>query len=153
MALYYKVPGLIADLALAVYIMIEFLVFIALKQTLTLPGIAGFLLAIGMAVDANVLIFERMKEELKLGKSLKSAIDLGFHRAFSSIFDSNITTLIAGFVLYFFGSGTVKGFATTLNIGVICSMFTAITVTRFLLKSFVNSGWIKNTELYKPIVK
>lgn len=153
MLLYYKVPGFIADLALTVYIIITVLVFVALKATLTLPGIAGMLLSIGMAVDANVLIFERMKEELALGKSLKSAIDLGFHRAFSSIFDSQITTLIAGFVLYFFGSGSVKGFALTLNIGVICSLFTAITVTRFMLKSFVNTGIITNANLYKPSVK
>ena len=153
MLLYYKVPGFIADLALTVYIILTILVFITLKATLTLPGIAGLLLSIGMAVDANVLIFERMKEELKLGKSLKTAIDLGFHRAWSSILDSNVTTLIAGFSLYFLGSGTIKGFALTLNIGVICSMFTAITVTRFLLKTFVNAGFIKNVNMYKPIVK
>ena len=153
MLLYYKVPGFIADLALTVYIILTILVFIALKATLTLPGIAGLLLSIGMAVDANVLIFERIKEELALGKSLKTAIDLGFHRAWSSIIDSNVTTLIAGFSLYFLGSGTIKGFALTLNIGVICSMFTAITVTRFLLKTFVNAGFIKNVNMYKPIVK
>ena len=153
MLLYYKVPGFIADLALTVYIILTILVFIALKATLTLPGIAGLLLSIGMAVDANVLIFERIKEELALGKSLKTAIDLGFHRAWSSIIDSNVTTLIAGFSLYFLGSGTIKGFALTLNIGVICSMFTAITITRFLLKTFVNAGFIKNTNMYKPIVR
>lgn len=150
MLLYYKIPGLIADLALLVYIMLSLLIFIGIKQTLTLPGIAGFLLSIGMAVDANVLIFERIKEELNIGKSLKTSIDAGFHRALSSILDSNITTLIAGFVLYFLGSGTVKGFALTLNIGVICSMFTAITVTRFLLKSFVGTGWVTNTKFYRP---
>lgn len=144
----YKIPGLIADLALTVYIILTILIFVAIKQTLTLPGIAGLVLSIGMAVDANVLIFERTKEELKLGKSLRTAIDLGFHRAFTSIIDSNLTTLIAGFILYFLGSGTIKGFALTLSIGVICSMFTAITVTRFLLKSFVNTGWIKNTKYY-----
>lgn len=153
MLLYYRVPGFIADLALTVYIILTILVFIALKATLTLPGIAGLLLSIGMAVDANVLIFERIKEELALGKSLKTAIDLGFHRAWSSIIDSNVTTLIAGFSLYFLGSGTIKGFALTLNIGVLCSMFTAITVTRFLLKTFVNAGFIKNINMYKPVVR
>lgn len=149
MLLYYRIPGLIADLALAIYIILTLLIFVfGLKGTLTLPGIAGLLLSIGMAVDANVLIFERIKEELKVGKSLKSAIESGFHRALSSILDSNITTLIAGFALYFLGSGSIKGFALTLNIGVICSMFTAITVTKFLLKAFVGSGWIKNTKFY-----
>lgn len=149
MLLYYKIPGLIADLALTVYIILTVLIYTqVLKATLTLPGIAGLLLSIGMAVDANVLIFERIKEELKVGKSLKTAIDAGFHRALSSILDSNITTLIAGFVLYFLGSGSVKGFALTLITGIICSMFTAITVTRFLLKSFVNAEWIKNLKYF-----
>lgn len=144
----YRVPGLIADLALTVYIILTMLVLLVIKQTLTLPGIAGLVLTIGMAVDANVLIFERTKEELRVGKSLKTAIDLGFHRAWSSIIDSNLTTLIAGFILYILGSGSVKGFALTLNIGVLCSMFTAITFTRFLLTAFVNTGWIKNTKFY-----
>lgn len=149
MLLYYRLPGFIADLALTVYIMLTLLIFIlVLKQTLTLPGIAGFLLSIGMAVDANVLIFERVKEELKVGKSLKNAIDAGFHRALSSILDSNITTLIAGFALYFLGRGSVRGFALTLNIGILCSMFTAITVTRFLLKNMVNTGWFKHNKYY-----
>jgi len=149
MLVYYKIPGFIADLALIVYMIITALIFtVVLKATLTLPGIAGLLLSIGMAVDANVLIFERIKEELRLGKSLRTAIDAGFKRAFSSILDSNITTLIAGFVLYFVGTGAVKGFALTLIIGVLSSMFTAITVTRFLLKSFVNSGWITNSKFY-----
>lgn len=144
----YKIPGLIADLALTVYIILTMLVFVGINQTLTLPGIAGLVLSIGMAVDANVLIFERTKEELKLGKSLQTAIDQGFHRAWSSIIDSNVTTLIAGIILYILGTGSVKGFALTLNIGVACSMFSAITVTRFLLKAFVNARWIKNTKFY-----
>lgn len=149
MLLYYRIPGLIADLALMVYMIITALVFtVVIKATLTLPGIAGLLLSIGMAVDANVLIFERIKEELKLGKSLRTAIDAGFRRAFASILDSNVTTLIAGFVLFFIGTGAVKGFALTLIIGVLSSMFTAITVTRFLLKSFVNAGWITNSKFY-----
>lgn len=149
MVLYYRIPGLIADLALAVYIMLTMLIFTTvLKATLTLPGIAGLLLSIGMAVDANVLIFERIKEELRLGKSLKNALESGFNRALPSILDSNITTLIAGFVLMWLGSGQVKGFALTLVIGVICSLFTAITVTKFLLKNFVNSNWVKNNKMY-----
>lgn len=149
MLLYYRLPGFIADLALTVYIILTLLIFtLVLGQTLTLPGIAGFLLSIGMAVDANVLIFERIKEELKVGKSLKNAIDAGFHRALSSILDSNITTLIAGFALYFLGKGSVRGFALTLNIGILCSMFTAITVTRFLLKNVVNTGWFTGNKYY-----
>lgn len=149
MLLYYRLPGFIADLALTVYIILTLLIFtLVLGQTLTLPGIAGFLLSIGMAVDANVLIFERIKEELKVGKSLKNAIDAGFHRALSSILDSNITTLIAGFALYFLGKGSVRGFALTLNIGILCSMFTAITVTRFLLKNMVNTGWFTGNKYY-----
>ena len=141
MLLYYRVPGLIADIALVLYSMMVLGVFSAVGATLTLSGIAGFLLTVGMAVDANVLIFERMKEELKSGKSIKSSIDAGFHRAMTSILDSNITTLIAAFCLYFLGSGPVKGFALTLIIGVSLSMFTAITVTKFLINTAANMGW------------
>lgn len=148
MIAYYRIPGGIACIALVVYIMLTLSVFVAIDATLTLPGIAGLLLSVGMAVDANILIFERTKEELRLGKALSTSIDTGFKRALSSILDSNITTLIAGFALYFLGSGSVKGFALTLNIGVICSMITAITVTRFLLKSFVNTGWVKDPKFY-----
>lgn len=145
---YYRIPGAIASMALVVYIMFTLIVFVNIGATLTLPGIAGLLLSVGMAVDANILIFERTKEELRLGKSLSTSIDAGFKRALSSILDSNITTLIAGFSLYFLGSGSIKGFALTLNIGVICSMLTAILVTRFLLTSFVSAGWVKNPRLY-----
>ena len=148
MIAYYRIPGIIASIALCVYIMLTLLIFVNIGATMSLPGIAGLLLSVGMAVDANVLIFERTKEELRLGKSLSTSIDAGFKRAFSSILDSNVTTLIAGFSLYFLGSGSVKGFALTLNIGVVCSMLTAIIVTRFLLTSFVNTGWIKNPRLY-----
>ena len=116
-------------------------VFSAVGATLTLSGIAGFLLTVGMAVDANVLIFERMKEELKSGKSIKSSIDAGFHRAMTSILDGNITTILAAIFLYYLGSGPVKGFALTLIIGVSLSMFTAITVTRFLIKTAAGMGW------------
>lgn len=136
----YRVPGLMADIALVIYIMLLLGTFALIKATLTLSGIAGFLLTIGMAVDANVLIFERTKEELRSGKSIRSAIDAGFHRALSSILDSNITTIIAGVVLYYLGTGTVKGFALTLIIGVILSMFTAITVTRFFMRLGADMG-------------
>lgn len=140
MLLYYRVPGLLADIALVLYIILVLLTFVLIKATLTLSGIAGLLLTIGMAVDANVLIFERIREEIKTGKSLKSSIDSGYHRALSSILDSNITTIIAGIVLYNLGSGAVKGFALTLMIGIILSMFTAITITRLLLNLAYNVG-------------
>jgi preprotein translocase subunit SecD len=144
MFLYYRIPGLIADIALVLYIYIVLAAFANLNVTLTLSGIAGFLLTVGMAVDANVLIFERIKEELKSGKSVRSSIDAGFHRAMSSIVDSNITTIISGIILYSLGSGSVKGFALTLIIGVILSMFTAIVVTRFLIKLAASMGWFNN---------
>jgi preprotein translocase subunit SecD len=144
MFLYYRIPGLIADIALVLYIYIVLAAFANLNVTLTLSGIAGFLLTVGMAVDANVLIFERIKEELKSGKSVRSSIDAGFHRAMSSIVDSNITTIISGIILYSLGSGSVKGFALTLIIGVILSMFTAIVVTRFFIKLAASMGWFNN---------
>jgi preprotein translocase subunit SecD len=147
MLIYYRVPGLMANLALTLYIILVLLTFVTMGATLTLPGIAGFLLTIGMAVDANVLIFERIKEELKTGKSVKSAMNSGFHRALTSILDSNITTIIAGIILYSFGSGPVKGFALTLMIGIILSMISAITVTKMFIRLAVNMG-IQNTWLY-----
>lgn len=141
MLLYYRVPGLLANISLVLYMILLLAIFSGIGATLTLSGIAGFLLTVGMAVDANVLIIERTKEELKAGKSPKSAIDAGFHRAMSSIVDSNITTIISGIVLYSLGSGTVKGFALTLIIGVLLSMFTAITFTKLMTKLAVNMGW------------
>lgn len=141
MLIYYRVPGLLADIALLLYVIINLYAYYIVGVTLTLSGIAAFILTVGMAVDANVLIFERMKEELKSGKPIKSALDSGFHRAMSSILDSNITTIIAGVCLYAFGSGSVKGFALTLIIGVVLSMFTAVTVTRTLIKIAANMGW------------
>lgn len=144
MILYYRIPGILASIALVLYIYIVLLAFASVNVTLTLAGIAGFLLTVGMAVDASILIFERMKEELKSGKSIKVAIDSGFHRAMSSVIDANITTIIAGVVLYGLGSGSVKGFALTLIIGVALSMFTAITVTRLLIKLAADMGWFKH---------
>ncbi|KGM97040.1 preprotein translocase subunit SecD [Clostridium novyi A str. 4552] len=146
MLLYYKGPGVMADIALIFYVLIVLGTFVAVKATLTLSGIAGFLLTVGMAVDANVLIFERIKEELKLGKSLKVAVDAGFNRALSSILDSNITTIIAGVVLYYLGSGAVKGFALTLMIGIVLSIFTALTVTRMLIKLGMNMGLLSKAS-------
>jgi preprotein translocase subunit SecD len=141
MLLYYRALGLLANIALVLYVVLLLAIYSTIGATLTLSGIAGFLLTVGMAVDANVLIFERTKEELKTGKSPKSAINAGFARAMSSILDSNITTILSGIILYSFGSGTVKGFALTLIIGVLVSMFTAIVVTRFLIRLAVNMGW------------
>jgi len=133
MAVYYRLPGVIADVALLIYALLNLAAFALLGVTLTLPGIAGFILSIGMAVDANVLIFERTREELRAGKTLYRSVESGFYRAFSSILDSNVTTLIACAALFWLGSGLVKGFALTLAIGVTISMFTALTCSRTLL--------------------
>lgn len=133
MGIYYRLPGLIADLALVIYALLTLAAFALVGVTLTLPGIAGFILSIGMAVDANVLIFERTREELRAGNTLYRAVEGGFYRAFSSILDSNVTTLIACGALFWLGSGLVKGFALTLAIGVLISMFTALTCSRTFL--------------------
>lgn len=137
MAFYYRLPGLLADLALIIYALVTYALFRLIPVTLTLPGIAGFILSIGMAVDANILIFERLKEELIAGRTLKQAVDLGWKRAWSSIRDSNISTLITCSILFWFGSAfgasLVKGFSLTLAVGVLVSMFTAIIVTRTFL--------------------
>src|SRR5215212_4348759 len=137
MVMYYRLPGLVATLALGVYTVTTLAIFMLIPVTLTLAGIAGFILSIGMAVDANILIFERMKEELRWGKSRKQALELGFNRAWASIRDSNISSLITAAILYSIGTGLVKGFAITLAIGVLVSMFTAIYVTRTILKLFI----------------
>lgn len=143
----YRIPGLIADLALLVYIGLICLAMGVFRVNLSLSGIAGIVLSIGMAVDANCIIFERMKEEMALGKSIRASVEAGFNKAFSAILDSNITTIISCVVLYLSGIGTVTGFATTLGIGVILSMFTAIVVTKFLLRNLVNIG-IRNRSLF-----
>lgn len=147
MIIVYRLPGFVSVMALGFYIVIEAVILGWLKVNLSLPGIAGIILSIGMAVDANVIIFERIKEELRHGKTVKAAIDAGFKRAFTAILDSNVTTLIAAVVLYFFGSGTIVGFATTFGIGVVISMFTALTVTHFLLNRMVDFH-IKNPKAY-----
>lgn len=146
MVLYYRFPGLWSVLALAIYSSILLALFKLIPVTLTLSGIAGFILSVGMAVDANVLIFERLKEELRGGKSLGSAIDEGFKRAWPSIRDGNISTLITCFILATFTTSIIKGFAITLGIGVMVSMFSAVVVTRLFLK--LGSGWIKNSWWY-----
>jgi preprotein translocase subunit SecD len=133
MAVYYRLPGVVADIALIIYAILTYAAFNLLGVTLTLPGIAGFVLSIGMAVDANVLIFERTREELRAGKTLYRSVESGFYRAFSSILDSNVTTLIACGALFWLGAGLVRGFALTLALGVAISMFTALTCSRTLL--------------------
>ncbi|MDR9402787.1 MAG: protein translocase subunit SecD [Halothece sp. Uz-M2-17] len=152
MGVYYRLPGLIADLALSIYALLTFAAYVLIGVTLTLPGIAGFILSIGMAVDANVLIFERTREELRAGKTLYRAVESGFYRAFSSILDSNVTTLIACAALFWLGSGLVKGFAVTLAIGVLVSLFTALSCTRtFLLTAVLGFPNVrKKPELFCP---
>jgi preprotein translocase subunit SecD len=152
MLVYYRLPGLLADCALALYAMFTFSIFKVAGVTLTLPGIAGFILSVGMAVDANVLIFERVKEELRAGRLMASAIDMGWRRAWPSIRDSNISTMITCAVLFYFGSNfgasTIVGFATTLFLGVIISMFTAILVTRTFLNVLVPFGITNHPALF-----
>jgi preprotein translocase subunit SecD len=133
MGIYYRLPGLIADVSLLIYTLLSLAAFALVGVTLSLPGIAGFILSIGMAVDANVLIFERTREEIRAGNTLYRSVESGFYRAFSSILDSNVTTLIACGALFWLGSGLVKGFALTLALGVMVSMFTALTCSRTLL--------------------
>jgi preprotein translocase subunit SecD len=150
MVVYYRLPGVIADIALVIYALLNFALFKFLGVTLTLPGIAGFILSIGMAVDANVLIFERTREELRDGKSLYRAVESGFYRAFSSILDGNVTTLFACGALLWQGTGLVRGFALTLAIGVLISMFTALTCSRTLLLLAISIPALRKTNLYCP---
>ncbi len=142
----YRICGVAADIALVLYVALMILVLTMMNATLTLPGIAGILLSIGMAVDANVIIFARIKEELQLGKSVRLAVDSGFNKAFGAIIDGNVTTLIAAGVLYFFGTGLIKSFATTLIVGIMVSMFTALVITRIVLKAFVGMNIKKPTQ-------
>lgn len=145
---YYRVPGLVAILALIIYTIVVLLIFAALHVTMTLPGVAGFLLSMGMAVDTNIIIFERLKEELWAGKTLRSAIDAGFKRAFVAVLDSHVTTLIAGMILYYFGTGPIKGFGITLSIGVVASLFTAVAMTQWILHLVAGSNLVRNLRLY-----
>lgn len=152
MVVMYRIPGLIADLSLLIYVGLIGLAMGLMRTNLSLSGIAGIVLSIGMAVDADCIIFERMKEELRTGKTIKASVEAGFNKAFSAILDSNVTTIITCVVLYISGIGTVTGFATTLGVGVVLSMFTAIVITKFLLKQLVNIG-IKNRSLFCKQVK
>ena len=156
MIFYYRVSGLMASVALIFYAFFTLAIFKLIGVTLTLSGIGGFVLSIGMAIDANVLIFERMKEELLGGRGLGAAIDAGFRRAWPAIFDSNVTTVLAGVILYWLGSSDIiasdmaKGFAITLIVGVLVSMFTAITVTRTLLRPFIGTRIGRHPSLFAP---
>ncbi|MGM0508527.1 MAG: protein translocase subunit SecD [Fusobacteriota bacterium] len=148
MVVWYRLPGLVADLALIIFAIITFGTLNFFGATLTLPGVVGFILSVGMAVDANVIIFERIKEEMRLGKSVLASISDGFNKAFLAIFDSNVTTLIITMILFVLGTGPIKGFAVTLSIGILASMFTAILITRVLLRGFVYLFKIKNPALF-----
>lgn len=148
MIIIYKLPGLVASIGLAVYTLIVIYTMSLMGVKLSLPGIAGLILSIGMAVDANVLIFERIREELLIGKTVRTAIDSGFNKALTSVMDSNITTLIAGIVLYYFGIGPIKGFGVTLIIGIVASMITSVLLTKLLLKLIVSISNGKNIKIY-----
>jgi preprotein translocase subunit SecD len=148
MLIYYRLPGVIASFALIYYTLVVLAIFRIVPVTLTLAGIAGFVLSIGMAVDANILIFERMKEEMRVGKSLPAAVEAGFGRAWNSILDSNVSSLITATILYLFGSSTIRGFALVLILGVLVSMFSAIVVTRSILRAVVARPWSRKASLY-----
>ncbi len=148
MLIYYRLPGVIASFALIYYSLVVLALFRLIPVTLTLAGIAGFVLSIGMAVDANILIFERMKEEMRVGKSLPAAVEAGFGRAWNSILDSNVSSLITATILYLFGSSTIRGFAFVLIIGVLVSMFSAVVVTRTILRAVVARSWSRKANLY-----
>ncbi len=150
MVVYYRLPGLIADIALVIYTILSLAAFNLLGVTLTLPGIAGFILSIGMAVDANVLIFERTREELKAGKSLYRSVEAGFYRAFPSILDGHVTTLISCAALFWLGAGLVKGFALTLALGVAISLFTALTVTRTFMLYILGFQGFRKPQWFCP---
>jgi len=148
MIAYYRLPGVLAAGALIFYSLVSYAVFRLIGVTLTLAGVAAFILSIGMAVDANILIFERMKEEIRLGKTLGPAIEAGFNRAWSSILDSNVSSILIASWLFWLGTTVVRGFALVLIIGVLISMFSAVTVTRTVLRMVVRTGWGRRLELY-----
>ena len=147
MLIYYKASGLLADIALVLNILLMGAGLAAFQATLTLPGIAGFILTIGMAVDANVIIFERIREELAIGKPPRAAVDAGYDRATLTILDANVTTLIAAVVLFQFGTGPVKGFAVTLSLGVIASMFTALIFTRVVFDAYLSGRKVSQISI------
>ena len=153
MIFYYGVPGAIAATALLIYTALVLAVYKLIPVTLTLPGIAGFIISVGMAVDANVLIFERLKEELRAGRTLHRAVDEGFRRAWPSIRDSNISTFITCIILYWFGNTfgafMVKGFALTLFLGVAISMFSAVVITRTFISLLIGGGMVKGLSIHE----
>jgi preprotein translocase subunit SecD len=148
MLVVYRLPGFLADVALVVYVLMLLGLFAGVHAVLTLPGIAGFVLSVGMAVDANVLIFERFKEEIWAGKSLRAAVQIGFKRAFTAVFDSHFTTIVGAGVLFMLGTGTVKGFAYTLFWGTAFSLFTATFVTRYFMDLVVDNELVENPKVY-----
>lgn len=148
MLLHYRLQGVVACLALIYYALVVYAIFRLIPVTLTLAGVAAFVLSIGMAVDANILIFERTKEELRAGKTLVPAIEAGFNRAWPSIFDSNMSSIITASILFYFGSPTIKGFALVLIIGVLTSMFTAVTLSREMLRGVVRQPWARKARLF-----
>ncbi len=152
MIMYYGVGGALADFAVLLNVSLILSVLAALGGTLTLPGIAGIILTIGMAVDANVLIFERIREELDNGRSMRSAIDEGYRKALSAIIDSNVTTFFTGAILYFLGTGPIQGFALTLMIGILGTLFTAIVVTRAIIEIFMTKG-VASFDFGQPKIK
>ena len=147
MIVVYRIPGLVSGIALIIYVCLDLIALNAFDLTLTLQGIAGIILSIGMAVDANVIIYARIQEEIAAGKSVRTALQNGFKKAFSAIFDGNITTLIAAFVLNWMGSGSVKGFAQTLALGIVLSMFTALVISRYVMYAAYAVG-IKDEKFY-----
>ena len=140
MILFYRVWGITADISLCSTMLVLFALLMAFNATLTLPGIAGIILTIGMAVDSNILIFERLREEIEAGKTPNAALTSGFSNALTTILDSNITTVIAAAVLYYYGSGPLRGFAMTLTLGIMASLFSALVVNRVLLQSMISYG-------------
>ena len=147
MIIYYNISGLLANLALLINMILVLGILISMEAVLTLPGIAGLLLTVGMSVDANIIIFERIREELRIGSKVKAAINNGYNRAFITIFDANVTTLLTAFVLSFIGSGPIKGFATTLSVGILCSMFSAVFITRTIFLTLSNYISIKKLSI------
>lgn len=146
--IFYRIPGVVASIGLVIYTLIVISSMSMLGVKLTLPGIAGLILSIGMAVDANVIIFERIKEEIRVGKTVRTSVETGYKRALTSVLDANITTLIAGVVLYYFGIGPIKGFGVTLILGIVASMITAVFISKYLLRLMVTITGGKNTKLY-----
>ena len=147
MLIYYKSSGIISNIALIINIIIIFAVLYTMNAVLTLPGIAGLLLTVGMSVDANVIIFERIKEEIKLGNNLYASINNGYKKAFITILDANVTTLLTAFILSFIGSGPIKGFATTLSVGIFCSMFTAVFLTKTIFLTLIKNKKFNNMSI------